>query len=93
MILFSINQIGLCDIMPAIVLTECKIMLAKSIVLAFMAVILYCLGSGAYYLIKDAGTKKRTVNALTWRIALSVLLFLLLFVAFRFGWIQPHGLR
>lgn len=68
-------------------------MLAKAIVLAFMALILYFLGSGAYYLIKDAGTKRRTVQSLTWRITLSLALFILLFVAFRFGWIQPHTLR
>jgi succinate dehydrogenase hydrophobic anchor subunit len=68
-------------------------MLAKSIVLAFMALILYFLGSGAYYLIKDGSTQRRTVNSLTWRIALSIVLFLLLFVAFRFGLIQPHTLR
>lgn len=72
---------------------EEKTMIAKIIVLAFMALILYFLGSGAYYLIKDAGTKRRTVQSLTWRIGLSLVLFILLFVAFRFGWIQPHTLR
>jgi hypothetical protein len=31
------------------------------------------------------------VTTLTFRIALSVLLFVSLFVGFRFGWIQPHS--
>lgn len=68
-------------------------MLAKAIVLAFMALILYFLGRGAYYLIRDGSTKRRTVQSLTWRIMFSLALFILLFVAFRFGWIQPHSLR
>ena len=33
----------------------------------------------------------RMAQALTVRIALSVALFALLLVGYRFGWIQPHG--
>ena len=35
----------------------------------------------------------RMVQALTVRIALSVVLFALLLVGYRFGWIQPHGVH
>ena len=67
-------------------------MLAKIIVIAFMLVILYCLGSGLIYLLKDHGNGKRTVKALTWRIGLSISLFLLLIIGFYTGLITPHGI-
>jgi hypothetical protein len=52
------------------------------------------LGSGLRHLVKDDGqSRKRMVNALTVRIALSVLLFVLLFVAWRTGLITPHHVR
>ncbi|HEY8520419.1 MAG TPA: twin transmembrane helix small protein [Gammaproteobacteria bacterium] len=35
---------------------------------------------------------KRMARALTVRVGLSVLLFALLFVAWYFGWIEPHGI-
>ncbi|WP_232220410.1 DUF2909 domain-containing protein [Legionella tunisiensis] len=43
------------------------------------------------FLVRDEGKTKRTVKALTWRIALSLLLFLFLLLAFKMGWIQPHA--
>ncbi len=67
-------------------------MLAKAIVLSIMVLIVYHLGSGAYYLIKDGGRSTRTVKSLTWRIALSFSLFIALFVAFYFGHVQFHTL-
>lgn len=56
-----------------------------------MFFILYALGSGLYYLVRDKNDSARVVKALAWRIGLSFLLFLLLFVAFAFGWITPHS--
>mgnify|MGYP003546611999 FL=1 len=50
------------------------------------------LGSGLFHLVKDDGQSKRMVNALTVRIALSVMLFVLLFVAWKSGRIVPHGI-
>jgi hypothetical protein len=35
----------------------------------------------------------RVVEALTWRIGLSVALFVSLFVSYHFGWIVPHTVR
>lgn len=67
-------------------------MLAKVIITLFLIVILYALGSGLYYLVRDTNDSTRVVKALTWRIALSLLLFILLFVAFSLGWIAPHGI-
>lgn len=60
------------------------------IVLVFLLLILSSLGFGLYYLFKDQGKTKRTVRALTFRIALSLILFLALLTAFALGWISPH---
>jgi succinate dehydrogenase/fumarate reductase cytochrome b subunit len=62
------------------------------IVVGFLLVIFYNLGAGMYYLVVDKGTTKRTVNALTRRIALSVLLIALVCIGIGTGYIQPHGL-
>ena len=61
------------------------------LVIAFLILILWNLGAGLYYMLVDKGTTKRTVNALTKRIALSVALILLVSLAIYMGWITPHG--
>ncbi len=66
-------------------------MLAHLIILFFVLVILYSLGSALFYLARgDRNDSKRIVKALSWRIGLSLLLFILLFVAYGMGWISPH---
>ncbi|NKB46908.1 MAG: twin transmembrane helix small protein [Legionellales bacterium] len=67
-------------------------MLAKFIIIAIMLIILYSLGSGLYYLVRDEGKTKRTVKSLTWRIVLSLSLFFLLLLGYLAGWWQPHGI-
>jgi hypothetical protein len=64
----------------------------KFLIVATLAAIVTSLGTGLFHLVKDEGQSKRMVNALTVRIALSVLLFVLLFIAWRGGLIAPHGL-
>ena len=61
------------------------------VVVAFLLVILWNLGSALYYLLVDRGQSKRTVNALTRRIGLSVALILLVILANYMGWIEFHG--
>ena len=61
------------------------------LIIAFLVVILWTLGAGLYYMMVDKGTTKRTVNALTRRIALSVALILFVALAIYMGWITPHG--
>ncbi|MEL1263266.1 twin transmembrane helix small protein [Pseudoxanthomonas putridarboris] len=63
------------------------------LVIAFLALILWNLGAGLYYLLVDKGESKRTVNALTRRIGLSVALILLVVLAIWMGWITPHGVN
>jgi FtsH-binding integral membrane protein len=48
--------------------------------------------SALFFMFKDKSDSKRMVRALTWRVALSVSLFLLLMVSFYFGWIGKEGL-
>jgi hypothetical protein len=62
------------------------------IVLGFLAVIVYNLGAGLYFMMTDKGGSARMVKALTRRIALSVALVLLVLVGIAFGFVQPHGL-
>ncbi len=61
------------------------------LVIAFLIVIVWNLGAGLYYLMIDRGQTKRTVNALTRRIVLSVVLILLVVLGIYSGWIRPHG--
>lgn len=62
------------------------------LIVAFLIVILWNLGAGLYYMLVDKGQTKRTVNALTRRIALSVALILIVILAIYMGWITPHGI-
>lgn len=61
------------------------------VVLAFLALILYNLGAGLYYMMVDRGGSARMVNALTRRIALSVALIVLVLLGIATGVVQPHG--
>ena len=65
-------------------------MFTKTIVFIVMFVILLSLASGLIFLVRDEGKTKRTVKSLTWRIGLSVGLFLFLLLAFSLDWITPH---
>ena len=63
----------------------------KYLVIAMLALILISLGKALFHLTSrnpDDGAKM--VKALAWRIGLSVLLFVLLIVAYYSGWIAPQ---
>jgi len=60
-------------------------------ILAFLGLIIYNLGAGLYYMLVDTGNSKRTVNALTKRIALSIALIALVAAGIFTGVIDPHG--
>jgi hypothetical protein len=66
-------------------------MFTKTLIILVMIVILLALGSALVFLVRDGGKSKNTVKALSWRIGLSLGLFLFLFLAFSLGWINPHG--
>jgi hypothetical protein len=66
-------------------------MLVKAVIILFLIVILYSLGSAFIFMVKDKGEGDRTLHRLMWRIGLSLFLLLLLYVMFQLGWIEPSG--
>ena len=66
-------------------------MLIKIITIVFLLTILYSLASSLIFLVKDKGEGDRTVKRLTWRIGLSIVLFLFLWGAFKMGWVEPNS--
>jgi succinate dehydrogenase/fumarate reductase cytochrome b subunit len=62
------------------------------LIVGFLALIVYNLGAGLYFMIVDKGGTNRAVNALSWRIGLSVALIMLVVAGMAGGVIQPHGI-
>lgn len=67
-------------------------MLTTIVILILLAAIVYNLGAGLYFMMKDKGGTDRTVKALTRRIGLSVLLIILVIIGILAGVIKPHGI-
>lgn len=67
-------------------------MAVKIIIIVVFLFILFNLGSGLFYMMKDGGQSDRMARSLSWRIGLSVAAFILLMVAFWAGWIEPQGI-
>lgn len=69
------------------------------LIFAFIAIAI-SLASAGYFLVNDAGKdgdakqkgKKRMAWALTWRIGMSVLVFITIWMFYLLGWISPTGL-
>src|SRR5690606_28350123 len=82
---------GAAPLRRALAATTMNDSLKTLLIVAFLVVIVWNLGAGLYYMLVDKGTTKRTVNALTKRIALSVALSLLVALSIYMGWITPPG--
>ncbi len=67
-------------------------MFSKTAVFIVMLVILISLASALIFLVRDEGKSKRVVKALSWRIGISLALFLFLLLAFSLDWIKPHDI-
>ena len=63
----------------------------KLLVILVLAAIVVTLGVALYQLATGRGNSGTMLRSLTVRIGLSVALFLLLMIAWRFGLISPHG--
>ena len=63
----------------------------RYLILAGLLAIVLSLGSALVHLVRGKGDSKKMARALTIRVGLSILLFVLLLVAWWLGWIQPHG--
>ena len=66
-------------------------LIVKIIIAVLLGLVVLSLGAGMFSLVKDGGDSNRTVKFLTIRIALSIVTFLFIALAFYMGWIQPHG--
>ncbi len=69
-------------------------MIIKSLVIVAFLFIILSLGSALYHLVQHGSAEhsEKTAKALTFRIALSVVLFILIFIAYASGLIQPEGI-
>jgi len=67
-------------------------MLIKTGIIILLALIVASLFSALTFLYKDQGQGERTARALTIRISLSILLFVLLMLGYYFGIIPERGL-
>ncbi|MDD9823115.1 MAG: twin transmembrane helix small protein [Gammaproteobacteria bacterium] len=64
--------------------------LFKLIIVVLLLFVVGSLFSALYFLVKDPSTSKRVVRSLSWRIALSLFILLLLVAGIQFGFIVPH---
>ncbi len=65
----------------------------KTFIIINFILILLSLGSGMFFLAKDDSNSNRVVTSLTVRIMLSISLFILLFLSYYFGDLEPHGIN
>jgi branched-subunit amino acid transport protein AzlD len=65
----------------------------KIVVAIAFILIIGSLASALFFMMRDQGKGKRMVKALTMRIGLSVVLFVLILVCYKLGWIQPTGIH
>ncbi|MBV8636424.1 MAG: twin transmembrane helix small protein [Burkholderiaceae bacterium] len=65
----------------------------KIVVIIAFILIIASLGSALVFMMKDKdkGKNNRMATALTFRVAFSIALFLLLLFSYKMGWIQPTG--
>jgi len=63
----------------------------KVVVVLMLIGVMGSLFSGLFFLLRDRGAGHRAVKALTWRVGLSMMVFALLMLAYRWGWISGHG--
>ncbi|MGB0955657.1 MAG: twin transmembrane helix small protein [Panacagrimonas sp.] len=61
------------------------------LIVLFLIAIVAALLFGGYFVVKDPGSSKRALWALSWRVGLQALLLVILVIAFFMGWIEPHG--
>ena len=72
--------------------------LIRILVIVVFLGILVSLGSALYHLSRSSGEprtvddSKKMARALTWRVGLSIVLFVLLMLAWYTGLISPHGI-
>jgi len=64
----------------------------KIIIVVVLLFILYSLGVALFAFVKEGKSSDKMLKALTFRIAISIGLIVLLMVGAQFGLISPHGI-
>ena len=64
----------------------------RIVIFVLVFAVLASLFSGLYFVYKDKGNSNRAVISLTIRIGLSLLVFAILMVSYKMGWIGDRGL-
>lgn len=67
-------------------------MIFKIFIIVLLLTVVISLGTALYHLVNNKGNSDKLVKSLTWRIGLSVGIFILLLIGQALGLIQPHGL-
>ncbi|MDW3096035.1 MAG: twin transmembrane helix small protein [Gammaproteobacteria bacterium] len=67
-------------------------MLIKIVIVILFLLIIWNLASALFHLMVSKESNDKTVRALTYRIGLSVLAFVIIIISAKLGWIQPHGI-
>jgi hypothetical protein len=62
----------------------------KLVIVLLLLAIIVSLGKALFSMSSGPEHSAHVVRALSWRIGLSVALFVSLFVSYHFGWIAPH---
>jgi cytochrome bd-type quinol oxidase subunit 2 len=62
----------------------------KFALVVVLLVVIFSLGQALFFMMKDQDDDRRTVWALTRRIGLSLLLFAMVIIGWKMGWIHPH---
>ena len=68
-------------------------LIGKILIVLLLFIIVFSLFRGLLHLVKGQGNPKKTVNSLTWRIGLSILLIVSIMIAIKLGYIEPHGVN
>jgi len=66
-------------------------LLVKLLVVILLLFIVVSLFSGMYFMLKDPSNSDRAIKALSFRIGLSLVVFLLLMIAYGTGLLTPNG--
>jgi len=63
----------------------------KYVIVAMLLLVIFALFRGLFTLVKDKGQTNRTVNALTWRVGLSIGLIVMILLSYKAGLIKPNS--
>ncbi len=66
-------------------------MIVHIVLVVLFLIVVGSLAQALFYLARDRGESKRTVKALSWRVGLSMLLLVLIFVLWAVGLLHPNA--